>query len=166
MMEYEKLYETLTPALRRWCDQAAAGAAEDDRYLVGQKAARQAHQYYTEFSADHDPALAEVMTLTELGSPQAFAPRRARKRARAFLIAAIAAAVLLVVVDVAALTALVPSAWLNLTSPSGANLAGELAATNVATVVLVAVLAVSAAVQYRRGKGDSGSGSRPDAAAG
>ncbi|MCD8085857.1 MAG: hypothetical protein LUF28_05960 [Clostridiales bacterium] len=102
------------------------------------------------------------MTLTELGAPQTFAPQRATKRARAFLIAAIVAAVLLVVVDVAALTALVPSAWLNLTSPSGANLAGELAATNVATIVLVAVLAVSAAVQYRRGKG----GSRPDAAAG
>ncbi|MCD8085856.1 MAG: hypothetical protein LUF28_05955 [Clostridiales bacterium] len=37
MMEYEKLYETLTPALRRWCNQAASGAAEDDRYLVRQR---------------------------------------------------------------------------------------------------------------------------------
>lgn len=151
MMEYEKLYETLTPALRQWCDWAASGAAEDDRYLVQQKGARWAHQYYTEFSADHDPELAEVMTLNKLGSPYAFAPQRAAKRARVFLIAAIVAAVLLVVVDVVALTALVPSAWLNLTSPGGAKLAGELAATNVAIVVLVVILAVSAVVEYRRG---------------
>ncbi len=151
MMEYEKTYEALPAALRQWCDRAASGAAEDDRYLVQQKAAQQAYRRYTALCADHDPKLAEVTALNQLGAPYDFAARRATKRARAFLIAAIVAAVILVVVDVVAATALVPSAWLNLTSAGGAKLAGELAATNVATIVLVVILAVSAVVQYRRG---------------
>ncbi len=150
-MEYEKTYEALPTALRQWCDRAASGAAEDDRYLVRQKAAQQAYRRYTALCADHDPKLAEVTALNQLGAPYDFAARRATKRARAFLIAAIVAAVILVVVDVVAATALVPSAWLNLTSAGGAKLAGELAATNVATIVLVVILAVSAVVQHRRG---------------
>ncbi len=151
-MEYEKTYEALPTALRQWCDRAASGAAEDDRYLVRQKAAQQAYRRYTALCADHDPKLAEVTALNQLGAPYDFAARRATKRARAFLIAAIVAAVILVVVDVVAVTALVPSAWLNLTSAGGAKLAGELAATNVATIVLVVILAVSAVVQHNRGK--------------
>ncbi|MCD7919453.1 MAG: hypothetical protein LUG45_05170 [Clostridiales bacterium] len=151
-MEYEKTYEALPTALRQWCDRAASGAAEDDRYLVQQKAAQQAYRCYTALCADHDPKLAEVTALNRLVAPYDFATRRARKRARVFLIAAIVAAVILVVVDVVAATALVPSAWLNLTSAGGAKLAGELAATNVATIVLVVILAASAVVQRNRGK--------------